>query len=383
MVGRILRILLIAAALSVCLSTSVAAEDTFDCADEYKEMLEALPDDIAELLPDELFSNKISDINKGAEKVLSFKYLLGIFAKYVGFEAKSVLKLFAAILGILILSSIINSAKSSFSSDGISSTFSLISTGEILLITFSSEYSVISSVSAFFSRLGIFASSLLPLTAVLYAMGGNVASAVAHHSSLMIFIQMVEALCTRSAMPIASVCMAFASVNAVSPELNLGALTGFFKKSYTQVLAILMTVFMTVMGAQSLLAGKADTISGKAAKLAIGNLIPTVGGALSGSLGTVAASVEYIRASVGVIGIVVIILMLLPTLITLILTKLAFGMLSGAAEILGCEREKRIISELASINGFLLALAAICSVCLIFIMTLFVKCSSAAGGGAL
>jgi hypothetical protein len=93
--------------------------------------------------------------------------------------------------------------------------------------------------------------------------------------------------------------------------------------------------------------------------------------------------VEYIRASVGAIGIVIIILMLFPTLITLILTKLAFGMLSGAAEILGCEREKRIISELASINGFLLALAAICSVCMIFIITLFVKCSSAAGGGVI
>ena len=383
MVKRTVCIVMFSILTFVLLSANVFAEEQMECADEYKEMLDSLPSDVAELLPDKLFSDSLTDLSDGAGEVMSFSYILNIFAEYIGLKAKSVLKLFASILGILILSSLINSYKSSFSSEGVSSFFSMMSTGALILTAFASEYEVISSVSAFFSRLTVFANSLLPLSAALYAMGGNVAGAVVHHSSLMIFLEIVEGFCTNSAMPIASICMSLASVSAIAPEINLGSLTSLFKKGYTQILGLLMTAFVAVMGGQSLLAGKTDTLSGKALKLAVGNLIPTVGGALSGSLGTVAASVEYIRATVGIVGIAVVIIMIAPTLVTLVLTKLSFGILSGAAELLGCDAEKKIISELASINGFLLSLAAITSVCLIFIITIFVKCSSAVGGGAI
>ena len=360
-----------------------AEEEKIDCADEYIDMLDALPDEIAELLPDKLFSDNISDIAEGAKETVSFGYIFGILASYIGLELKGTIKLFAGMLGILILSALIHSLKASFSSSGIADSFSVLSSCAMFLTAFGSEYVIVKSVADFFSRLCYFANSLLPLTAALYAMGGNVAGAVVHHSSLLIFMNLVENFCAKSALPVAGICMSFCAVNARAPEINLGSLTGFFKKTYTIALAFLMTVFMTVMGAQSLLAGKTDTLAGKAAKFAVGNLIPTVGSALSGTLGTVASSVEYIRSSVGVVGIVAIILMLVPTLVTLLLSKLAFGLLECAADILGCANEKKMISELAGINGFLLALAAICSVCLIFIMTLFVKCSAATGGGSL
>jgi stage III sporulation protein AE len=211
-------------------------------------------------------------------------------------------------------------------------------------------------------------------------MGGNVAGAVVHHSSLMIFITIIENFCTKSALPVAGICMSLSAVSSVLPDVNVGSLLKAFKKSYTQALGFFMTIFVTVIGAQSLLAGKSDTLAGKAAKFAVSNLIPTVGAALSGTLGTVAASVEYIRASIGIVGIMAVILMLIPTLITLLLTRLVFFLLEGAADILGASNEKRILSELSSINGFLLALASISSVSLIFIIAIFAKCSSAAGG---
>ena len=157
--------------------------------------------------------------------------------------------------------------------------------------------------------------------------------------------------------------------------------SAFFRKTYTTALSFTMTVFTTVMAAQSLLASKADNLAGKAAKFAIGNMVPLVGSAIAGTLGTVATSVEYIRAGVGVIGVVVIILLLLPTLLTLLVTKYAFSLASGAADILGCRVEGKLIEELSSINGFLLASAAICSVCFIIVITLFAKCTSALGGG--
>ena len=244
-----------------------------------------------------------------------------------------------------------------------------------------SFYGIVSSVGDFFNRLCMFANAFLPLGGALYAMGGNVARAVVHHSSLTIFVTVVENLCGKTVVPVAGVCIAFSAANAVAPEIGLGGMALFFKKSYTTVLGLLMTIFVTVMGSQSLLASRSDSLSGKAAKFAVGNLIPTVGSSLSGTLGTVGTGIEYIRAAVGTVGIATILLMLLPTLITLLLTKLVFSILSGAAEILGCTAEKKLISELAAINGFLLASAAVCSVCFIFILAIFARCASAVGGG--
>ena len=142
-----------------------------------------------------------------------------------------------------------------------------------------------------------------------------------------------------------------------------------------------MTVFGAVMAAQNLLASKADNLAGRTAKLAVGNLVPVVGSAIAGTLGAVSSSIEYIRSSVGVIGIISVILMVVPTIVTLLLTKLILSLSAGAAEILGCSREGKVIGELVGINGFLLAAACICSVTFIFLLTLFAKCASAVGGG--
>lgn len=383
MVKRIFIILTLIFLFVSCASVRICAEDEFRAADEYISMLDQLPDEIRDLLPDKLFSSNVSDIENGAEEAISFGYIIEVIVNQLGLEIKGVLKLFVSILGLLVLSSLMSSVKTSFSSDGIQSSFSVVTSCAVFLTAFACEYTVVKAVSVFFERLCLFVNSFLPLSTALYAMGGNVASAVVHHSSLMIFITLVENFCAHSALPITGICLSLTTVGAFVQDINVGAISKFFKKTYTQLLSLLMTVFVTVMGAQSLLAGKSDTLAGKAAKFAVSNLIPTVGTALAGTLGTVAASIEYIRASVGIVGIVIVILLLVPTLVTLILTRLAFSLLGCISDVLGCTNEKKILDEISGVNGFLLALTAISSVGLIFIMTIFAKCSSAAGGGLL
>ena len=212
-------------------------------------------------------------------------------------------------------------------------------------------------------------------------MGGNVGSAVASHSSLMIFMNIVENFCAKTVMPVAGICMAFAASGVLAPDMSIGGLSNTFKKMYTNTLTFIMTVFGTVMAAQNLLASKADSLAGKTAKFAMGNLVPVVGSALAGTVGTVSMGIEYIRSSVGIIGVMAVLLLLLPTLITLLLMKLVLSLASGAAEVLGCSKEGKMIGELSGINGFLIAAACICSVTLVFMLTLFAKCTSALGGG--
>ena len=358
-----------------------ADNDEEDYIEEYQNMLDALPKEAKELFPSEIFSENAEDIAKGAERITDFGYIINTVLSAIGLELNAAMKLFATLMGIIILSAVMNAVKSSFRSSGVSEIFSVCSTVGVFIVVISTQYSIISSVSDFFSRICTFANAMLPLMGALYAMGGNVASAVANHSSLMIFMSIVENFCAKTVLPVSGVCVSFAAATSLFSEISLGGLASSFKKLYTNTLTFIMIAFGTVMAAQNLLASKTDNLAGKTAKFAVGNLIPVVGSAIAGTLGTVSTSIEYIRSSVGVIGIMAVSLMLLPTIATLLMTKLVLSLASGAAEILGCSKEAKLIGEMSGINGFLLAASCICSVAFVFMLTLFAKCTSAVGGG--
>ena len=133
------------------------------------------------------------------------------------------------------------------------------------------------------------------------------------------------------------------------------------------------------MTVQNQLSAKADSLGARAAKYALGSFIPVVGGTVGDSFRTVAASVEYIRSTVGGIAILVILLLLLPPLISLALGRSAVNITSAVAKMLGCEQEGRLLSEIGNVYGYMIAVCSICSVVFIYALTLFVRCSAASG----
>ena len=98
-------------------------------------------------------------------------------------------------------------------------------------------------------------------------------------------------------------------------------------------------------------------------------MLPVVGGAVAGSLGTVAAGVSLLRGVCGVSGILLVALLLLPTLVQLLLFRTTLRLASTAAAIMGCEGEARLLTEMASLHGYLAAAVSICAVT--FILALY------------
>ena len=84
------------------------------------------------------------------------------------------------------------------------------------------------------------------------------------------------------------------------------------------------------------------------------------------------------KSIVGISGIVFVMLLLLPTLISLILTRLVLLITGGVADMLGCETEGKLLSELGSIWGVMIAVVAMCAVMFIFALVIFVRITVAA-----
>ncbi|MBO5904569.1 MAG: hypothetical protein J6Q64_04245, partial [Clostridia bacterium] len=84
-----------------------------------------------------------------------------------------------------------------------------------------------------------------------------------------------------------------------------------------------------------------------------------------------ASGVEYVKSVVGVSGILFVLLLLLPILIELLLTRLAFLLGSGAAELLGCDREGKLLGEIGSVFGTMISVVAMSAVMFILSFVIF------------
>ncbi|MBQ9773185.1 MAG: hypothetical protein IJW30_00800 [Clostridia bacterium] len=371
--------------LLLCTSLTLpVAADTESASGEtlpptYQDFIGELPEDLTDRLPDGIFSDNSEEVGSAATQMSDFSYLLQTVLSLVGVRLGSCARLLASIAGLLILSAVCKLLQSSFKGEKIARAFSLCTTLIILLALLTQGYESIRSVTDYFSTLRGVTAASIPLMGSLYAMGGNVSAAAASSTGLSLFLAVFEEIVGRSIVPFCAVCLAFALVSALDPSIRLQTLSGTIKKNYTTVLAFLMMLLLAMLGAQTTLGAKSDTLAMKSVKFAAGNMIPVVGGSVSELLRTLGASIGYLRGAVGICGILLLILLLLPTLIELFLVRLTWQLGASLADILGCDTEKKLLEEFASINGYLITAVIICSVVPILSFTLFLRCASALG----
>lgn len=359
------------------LTTAASALDYDDYGEEYEKMLDGIPSDIAELLPDGLFSKAPETIYEAVEEMSGFAYFITSVSELLKLRIGDALRLFATLLGLLVIAALLRRVCELIKSPSLSNTLSMCSLGGIMSAVVAVQYEQLTAVSSFLGELNVFATSTLPIMAALYVSGGNVGAAAVNNSAMLLFLTVCENICNSTVMPVTAVCIALAFVSSFVKTPDLKGIATTVKKIYTFIIGFIMSILMTVLAAQSTLTAAKDSLGGRAAKFMAGHFIPVVGGSVGESLKTVASSVAFIRTSVGIGGIVIIVLLLLPTLVSILLTRLAFMTSGSIARILGCGEEAGLLCELTSVYGYLLAVICSCSVMFIFALTLLARTSAA------
>ena len=352
-------------------------QDTQTLPDVYLDLFNSLPPSILESLPEGALSNKAEEVGNAVGEMSSFSFLLQTVLSLVGLRLGDCLKLLCSVVGILILSSICRTFCASLKKPEIARAFSLMITLIITVTIFGAGFGTIESTVSYFETLNAFTSATLPLMGSLYIMGGNAAAAVATSAGLSLFMTVLEEIVGKSIVPFCGVCLALALIGACEGGPRLGGLLTSLKKNYTIVLSFLMMLLLAMLSAQTVLGASKDTLAMRSAKFAAGSLIPVVGGSVSELLRSVSAGVGYMRSAVGICGVLLLLFLMLPTLIELLLARATWQICSFFAEILGCDGERRLLDEFASINGYLIAAVAICSSVLFLTFTLLTHCATA------
>ena len=375
----LLMIFLLLPALSITAAAKEEAVDTEVVPTEYLDFLESLPKEILDLLPDEIFSENCKDLEGATQSMSHFFYLLRIVLRFLGEDLSACISILASVCGLLLLSAILRAFREGLRADGIGRAFAFCSSLTLLCILITKGMDCIHRVTAYFSTLNGVTAGLLPLMGVLYTAGGNLTASAASSAGLSVYMSLLEELVGKSILPFCAVCLILALINALDPNLKTGMLLSTVKKNYTTLLTFLMMLLLAMLSAQTLLGARSDTLIMRSAKFAAGNMIPVVGGSISELLRTVSAGVGYLRGTLGISAILLLLLLLLPMVVELLLIRLTWQVTASVAELLGCDNEKKLLEEFASLCGYLLAAVCICSSVVLLALTLLVRCASAIG----
>ena len=352
-------------------------KDTQTLPDVYGDLLDSLPPALLERLPEGALSNNAEDVGGAVQEMSSFAFLLNTVLSLVGLRLGDCVKLLCSVMGILILSSICRAFCTSFKKPELARAFSLIITLIIIVTIFATGFGTIEGTVSYFHTLNSFTSAAVPLMGSLYVMGGNAAAAVATSAGLSLFMTVLEEIVGKSIVPFCGICLALSLIGALEGGPRLGGILASLKKNYTLMLSFFMMLLLAMLSSQTILGASQDTLAMRSAKFAAGSMIPVVGGSVAELLRSVSASVGYMRSAVGICGVLLLLILMLPTLVELLLARTTWQICSFFAELLGCDGEKRLLDEFASINGYLIAAVAICSSVLFLTFTLFIHCASA------
>lgn len=358
------------------------AQRIMSLPEEYTQMLKGLPDALLQSLPDAAFSTDPESAAQAWQTLASPRGLLTLITDMLTEHWQSYLRLLLTLLGVLLLRAVWNALASSVKAAGLSSGVQLLCRLVLFSVIVKQAMDLLTGVVAFYADLNQLTTAFLPLMGAMYAMGGNVGAAMVNHSTLVMSMSAVEWVGGKSVVPLFSLCLAFALLGAFEGSVagRMQILTGKFKKWYATGLGLLMLLLSGALAAQTTLAARADSLGFRTVRFAVSSSIPIVGGGVADMLRTAASGLGWLRGVVGVGGVVLILWLLLPQIISIWLIRIVFGVAGDIAGWMGCGEEGKLLGEVSSLYGYLLAVVAISAVTFFFALVLLIKCGAAYAG---
>lgn len=304
----------------------------------------------------DLFSSSLEIINENVSKIFG-----------------NVGKAFFSLLSIIILSSLLHSVKKLSSSSMLETAVDLVSVLAMAGITFSVLKTVFETAKDSLLALSSFLASLLPVTASLLTMSGNVSSATTSTSLMLLFNSLLTTAANNFLLPMLQISFALSLVSALPYGVSLQSITSLVKNAATTVLAFGFTMFSAILYFQNSIAASADNLAYRGIRFASGVFIPVIGSIVGDASRTVNAAIGTVKSSVGYTGVAVLFFLIIPPVVTVILYKLAVLFAAIIARMLGCERESRMLYDINSILSVLMSVMIGVSAVFLISVALFIK----------
>lgn len=352
-----------------------ASEETLDISipeNEWEELQDSLPPEVADKLPEgsedggEGFADAVAQMSKG-------EYIVSVVSDALGVSLGNGATLFLVILGVLAVSAVMNTVSRGLENQGLVSAMRFCSSAALMSAMVYTLYDHFSAVEAFFEKLWLMINGMIPITASIWAMGGNVTTAATGSAWFYVMLNVCQTLLASTLIPICCILTVLGICDAISDEIKTGKIMTSIKKIYNFLLGFIMTVLLASLGAQTALSASADTVTARGAKLVSGAFIPIVGGSVGETFRTLAGGVAYLKNIFGIGSIAMIALLTLPPLVSVLMTRFVLLVSGGVADMLGSPTEARLLENLSEVYGTMLAVVSCVSVMFVLGFCIFMR----------
>ena len=258
-----------------------------------------------------------------------------------------ILPAFACITAITLLSGIISTLKSSSAGQTSGEMIFLITYAAALipLIGVLTEVFKLSTdtINAMQKQMGL----VFPVMLTLMSASGSVVSASVCRPAVAFFSASILSVIRSVVFPLTITIMVFSMAGKLTKDLKIGKFTAFFKSINKWIIGICISVFGIFFTLQGITAATYDGVVRRAAKYAIGNGIPIVGGFLSGGFDLAVAGGILIKNSLGSMSIFLMIAVLFEPLVLLISVNVLLRLVSAITQPFGESRISDFLGETA------------------------------------
>ncbi len=224
-----------------------------------------------------------------------------------------------------------------------------------MLGLFSGSVSVALNIT---ERAGGYIETLFPVLTALLAACGATATAAASAPVGTLAAAVLSGTVTEAMMWLCAGAAALAVAGTLSEHFSLARLLDLFKSALHWISALTLTAFAGLMGLANLMGGGQDSATMRAAKYAVGTLIPGVGGEVADTMNALSYSAALVKNATGVTGLVVLAVSVLPPLIELGAAYFAVRLSAALIEPLGGGQMQKLADRFSTALGMLLVAAS-------------------------
>ena len=213
-----------------------------------------------------------------------------------------------------------------------------------------------------------FSHALVPTVAALTAAAGAPAGAAAGQLASMLFSGVLVTAVDGLLLPMVYAYVACCAAAAATGNEGLRRVGGLLKWLVTAALSALLLVYVGYLTVSGVIAGSADAVTVKTAKLALSGVVPVVGGILSDAAETVLAGAGVLKSTVGLFGMLAVLAMCVVPFLQLGLHYLAYKCTGALSATVADSRLTGLIDSIGAAFGLVLGMTGACAFLLLMAM---------------
>lgn len=204
-----------------------------------------------------------------------------------------------------------------------------------------------------------FLSGFVPAFSAITLFSGSAGTSAVYNSAMLSFCAFATNAVSNLLLPLLSCALAIAVTDAISPCINLGAITCAVKKIMITLLTLSMVIFIGLLSLQTSISASSDTLAMRASKYIVSSGVPIVGSAVSEAYSSVSASIGVVKNTFGTFGIICLAFGALPSVVSAFLIYISTKSAAFIAEAFQIKELKAYFNDASAVMSIALA-AMIC-----------------------